>query len=146
MELQFWIDYVFHAREHYRQVGTCKNKSDPMRGTLNACFRRIDGAVSEAIERGFVYCTCRSARDRVLLVFRKGDAQFRRTITHISQFTRDGASLPASERVGVIVAIYNMIFWEGKVLPDPREKWMPTGRKAQQHGRAAADLTARPDT
>lgn len=133
MRLQFWIDYILAARREFVELGSCALEDDPMRCALNECFKKADAAVADAVQHGFVYCTHawrgRGEDERLVLRFRLDQKRFQRTIARVSSFaTEDGHPLKHGEAVEVVIALANVVLWEGKVKPDPRETWMSTAR------------------
>jgi hypothetical protein len=130
---RFWWDYVYTARDGYgREV----DGRDEMRIAMNECFKKIDAAVSRALETGCVYMYPRTPEKHpeiTILLFsdRKGKT-FQRSLRMDPRFAANRAPLDFHDYWWFSIVISNLIFDEKKVKPDPRGGWLPIIKNARE--------------
>lgn len=127
---RFWWDYVYTARKRY---GLAFDGRDEMRVAINECFKKIDDAVSKAIETGCTYMYPRTPvkhPEVKILIFSDGKGKtFQRSLKMDQRFAANGPPLDFHDYWWFGIVISNLIFDEKKVKPDPRGGWLPTSRR-----------------
>ena len=129
---RFWPDCVHAARGYNRQF----DLSDAMRLAMNEYFRKIDAAVSKALETGCIYMKHRWTRkhpELLILLFSDGKGKsFQRSLKMDQSFETNRTPLHFHDYWWFYFAITNMIFYEQKVKPDPRGGYfLPIVRQPQ---------------